>query len=360
METYRLKIGDINNLAIGSSLLGSGGGGDPYIGVSMLKNELEKRKTDVEIIIGINELNKNEYLVSTAMMGATTISIEKPPNGNEVLMAMRTYIRIAGKNISYITPVEVGGENSITPLISSLKTGIPVLDGDGMGRAFPELQMTTFYFYGISPSPLVLVDERDNVSVIYGIDGLWSERIARAVTLRYGGSSYVISYGMSLRDYATSYIPNTLSLSIEIGELLNEHKLDEVLDKLHGVILFKGKIVDVWKGLDKGFNKGYVLIEGLDEYKNMNLRVHFQNEFIVAIINESVAASAPDIISLLDLFSLKPITTDRVKYGQKVIVVGIPAHEKLKTEKALKYVGPKAFGYNIEYSPLTSKKKLFL
>jgi DUF917 family protein len=35
-----------------------------------------------------------------------------------------------------------------------MSAGIGVVDGDGMGRAFPEMQMTTFSIYGhIAPRP---------------------------------------------------------------------------------------------------------------------------------------------------------------------------------------------------------------
>lgn len=36
---------------------------------------------------------------------------------------------------------EVGGANSFEPLVVGAKVGLPVLDADGMGRAFPELQV---------------------------------------------------------------------------------------------------------------------------------------------------------------------------------------------------------------------------
>ena len=37
--------------------------------------------------------------------------------------------------------VETGGMNTIEPLILGAELGIPVVDADGMGRAFPELQV---------------------------------------------------------------------------------------------------------------------------------------------------------------------------------------------------------------------------
>lgn len=36
---------------------------------------------------------------------------------------------------------EIGGMNSIEPLLVGANMKLPVLDADGMGRAFPELQV---------------------------------------------------------------------------------------------------------------------------------------------------------------------------------------------------------------------------
>ena len=36
---------------------------------------------------------------------------------------------------------EIGGCNSFEPLVTGARVGLPVLDADGMGRAFPELQV---------------------------------------------------------------------------------------------------------------------------------------------------------------------------------------------------------------------------
>ena len=42
---------------------------------------------------------------------------------------------------------------------------VVVIDGDGMGRAFPEVQMTTFFIYGAKAAPAAIADEKGNVVV---------------------------------------------------------------------------------------------------------------------------------------------------------------------------------------------------
>ncbi|QGA53892.1 DUF917 family protein [Sulfolobus sp. E5-1-F] len=354
METYFIEERDLQNLITGASFLGTGGGGDPYIGGLMLKRELEIVKK-IEVITGMKYSNNKSFILGSAMMGAPIVMIEKIPNSSEAKKALEVYSKFTDNEVEYITPLEMGGVNSTIPLITSAKTGIPVIDGDGMGRAFPELQMTTFYFYGVQPSPIVIFDERGNVSIVQGIDGYWSEKIARIITVRYGGSAYIALYGTSLPTYLNTAVLGTLSLALEIGKLLNQMRLDDVLDLLKAIIMFKGKVVDVQRRVEKGFSKGNVIIEGIENYREKNMKIDFQNEFLVARINNNIVTTVPDLITVLDLFTLKPITTDRIKYGQKVMVIGIPSSEKLRTKEALRYVGPRAFGYDVDFIPLEER-----
>jgi DUF917 family protein len=61
----------------------------------------------------------------------------------------------------------------------------------------------------------------------------------------------------------------------------------------------------------------------------------------------------PDLICIVDEESAEPITTELLRYGLRVSVIGIAAPAALKTETALRYVGPVAFGYaNVPYVQL--------
>ena len=61
-----------------------------------------------------------------------------------------------GRRVDAIIPAEVGGLNSIIPLALGAQVGLPVIDGDGMGRAFPHIEMVTFSVYGSSACPMVI------------------------------------------------------------------------------------------------------------------------------------------------------------------------------------------------------------
>ena len=84
-------------------------------------------------------------------------------------------------------PIEAGGVNSMLPIAACARLGLPLVDADGMGRAFPELQMVTFTIGGMSASPMALTDEKGNCVIFETITNKWTEELARAVTMSCGG-----------------------------------------------------------------------------------------------------------------------------------------------------------------------------
>ena len=67
-----------------------------------------------------------------------------------------------------VAPAEIGGLNALEPLIVAADLGIPVLDCDGMGRAFPQLHQFAPFIYGKSFYPAVLTNHHgDSVCCVY-------------------------------------------------------------------------------------------------------------------------------------------------------------------------------------------------
>ena len=83
-----------------------------------------------------------------------------------------------------------------------------------------------------------------------------------------------------------------------------------------------------------------------------NLQVEFQNEFLIARRNGETLVTVPDLICIVTDDTGAPVTTELLRYGTRVAVLGVPASERLKTQTALKVVGPRAFGYDLDFRPL--------
>lgn len=122
-----------------------------------------------------------------------------------------------------------------------------------------------------------------------------------------------------------------------------------VLDHAKGKQIFRGKIVDVDRTTTGGFLRGKTVIEGIDADRGATLELAFQNEWAVAFRNGEPVAMTPDLLCLLDSVSGSAIGTESVRYGQRVSVVALPAPEILTTPAGVAAVGPRAFGYDIDF-----------
>ena len=244
-----IGVAELEDIAIGGAILGTGGGGDPYIGKLMAQQAI--RSHGPVRMIGVDDLEDDDLVVPCAMMGAPTVMVEKIPNGSEVMTSFRGLERFLGRKISAILCAEAGGLNSTVPFVFGAMTGIPVVDGDGMGRAYPELQMVTFTMHGVLATPMVMADDKGNSVILETIDNKWTERLARTATIDMGGSALITLYPMSGKIAKKSAVRGTLTLTRRLGQILRESRLahtDPVVaiqSKLKAQTIFHGRVVDI-------------------------------------------------------------------------------------------------------------------
>jgi DUF917 family protein len=269
-------------------------------------------------------------------------------------------------------PMECGGINSMIPLLVAARRGLPVVDADGMGRAFPQLEMETFSVYGISASPLAMANEHDEVAIFEtGSDNSRLEGLARGVTSRFGGMAHIAQYSMTGADVKRTAIPRTLSLALTIGRSIRASReqrvdpvqalVDSLSDTLYGYgrVLFHGKVIDVDRRTDEGFARGSVRIAGVGDEE---LEVQFQNENLIAlhsgVLHSGVLQSGvlvaivPDLICIVEADTAEPITTEGLRYGQRVAVIGIATPPIMRTPEALAVFGPASFGLDRPFRPV--------
>ena len=117
------------------------------------------------------------------------------------------------------------------------------------------------------------------------------------------------------------------------------------------MVLFLGKIEDLIRETVNGFTRGKLFLKSLTS--NDELLIEFQNEFSYAKLNsEKLLAMVPDLICALDSESGEPITTDGLRYGQRIKIVAISVPPLMRSKKALELFGPRAFGLDFDYTPL--------
>lgn len=344
---------ELSDLATGSAVLGAGGGGDSRTGLLMALQAIET--FGPVRVVSFDDLPGDGLVMPCGGVGAPTVSIEKFGNGAEGRRLRDRVEELSGRPVVALMPSEIGGSNGLLPLAWASELGLPVLDADGMGRAFPEMQQVAMEVAGVSSNPCVLTDERGNVLVIETVGGRWIERVVRAVAVEFGARACTTEYVLTVDQARTATVPGTITLARRIGELLRGAQADpvaELLAELGGFRLIHGKLVDVERRTSGGFARGSAFIEGLGDDSGRSLRIEIQNENLVALEDGRVLASVPDIITVLDNESGAAITTERLRYGQRVSVVALRCHPIWRSERGLALAGPRAFGYEFDYQPV--------
>src|SRR3954470_15445708 len=265
--SLRLTVSDLPDLARGAAFLGTGGGGSPYIGRLMVERAMQETGRELELL-ALDDLPDDGLIIPTAMMGAPTCIVEKLPQGLEAAASLRRLEEHLGKRAFATMPVEAGGVNSMIPLVVGLRLGLPVVDADGMGRAFPELFHETFHVFGVSGTPMVITNDHGDQTLIETHDNYMMEWLARGITIRMGGVAYIAEYPMDGATAKRVSVAGTIGIGLKIGRAIRyarEHHLDpfeHLIETLGETsyhparVIFTGKIIEVFRRTTEGFAKG--------------------------------------------------------------------------------------------------------
>lgn len=352
----QIKPEDVADIARGAAILGAGGGGDPWLGSLMAQAALEAHG-EVDVV-PVSDLPDDAFVLPVAIMGAPTVIVEKAPAGDEFDRAIDALEKRLGRKVTHIACMEAGGLNSMTPIVTAARMRLPLIDGDGMGRAFPELQMVLFTLDGISCAPMAMADEKGNTVVLDTITNEWAERIARSATVDMGCSASIALYPVDGAQAKRGLVPSTLSFARELGECVVRARAEHgdaataVAALGGGRVLMKGKVTDVVRTTSAGFARGKAVIAGIGDDASSTMTLEFQNEHLVATRDGEVVASVPDLICVLDADTGEPVTTEAMRYGFRVAVIALPCNERWRTPEGLELVGPRYFGYDHDYAPI--------
>ena len=362
-----IGLEDVEDIALGASLLGAGGGGDPYVG--KLAAMAAIRECGPVTLLDADEVPDDAFVVPSAGMGAPTVLTEKGFGSNTEIQALKDNVqRFFGREVYATLPAEAGGVNSMFPLIVAARLGIPMVDADGMGRAFPELQMVTFTIGGVRTTPMAWADEKGNFGVLDTISNKWAEDVARSVTMVCGGAVSIMLFGMDGAKLKECGVHGIVTRSQQLGRAIRQTKhlaAEEGLTPEEfflrftgGHKLFKGKISDVLREMRGAFNYGRVKLAGIGDYKGSAAYVDFQNENLCCVVDDRMVATTPDMICLVDVETFMPVPTDALKYGKRVMVVGLECFHLWRTPEGLELAGPRYFGLDTDYIPVEERCKM--
>jgi uncharacterized protein len=356
----RVSLSDLTPLSLGAALLGTGGGGNPYTGRLALRRQIELSGREPELI-DLQSVPDNALVASVLMAGSPSIGLEKLLCEAQFTGPLRQLERYLGRSVDALIPIEVGGVNSLLPLMTSCATGLPVIDADGMGRAFPTIDKTTFGIAGLNPCPNVLANAHGHLVIIDDVEISSLERVSRSVIVALGAHSGSACHAMSGAEVKSAALAGTMSLALRIGRALlaaRAAKLDPaqaILDEAarahphaYGRVLFEGNVADIKRETIGGYNIGTGVLEGNER----TLTFAFQNEYLYARERDRFLTIVPDLVMVVDRDTGEPITCESIRYGQRVTVLGMACFPELRTPAALKVCGPRAFGLETDFVPI--------
>lgn len=350
---------DVRKISLGAQVLSCGGGGKTNTIEHLLLSVMNE--DDVIIVKAINEL-MDEWVLPVAVVGSPVLFSEDLPTGTEFSSLVKQYERHTGKEVNAVMSLEIGGMNAISPLIAALQTDLPVVDGDAMGRAFPELDMTTLSLNHISLTPLIVKTHRAMTTISDQDDeiAVWNQ--IKELLLQDNGYAHFTGYGMKGSEVKGATVPGSLHLAYRLGKVLIEKGSTE---KMKGMItafgnsvygspgfIFRGVISSVNRWFENGSLVGVCYINGKDAYSSRQIIVRFQNEFLSIAEHERFICTSPDLILMMHSETMFPYNVSDIQEGDAVLVMSVPAPSILRTTEMLQRVGPNRFELGTEYDPV--------
>ena len=334
-------------------MLGTGGGGSPYLTLLNMR-ALYKEGRRVQLMPA-SDLDDDDWVGVVASMGAPLVGQERLTDSHTITRAARLMEKHSGRKFDAVMSVEIGGGNGVRPLMVAAHLGVPVVDSDTMGRAYPEAQMSSVAVGELKPYPLdggrrarCRIDRRESAELEMGREG-------RAQDLR-----RVRRDGVDLQAAHRRR-------SEEVGHPRHHEQGDRdrarrARGPAHACrsgrgdprrrvrqALYRGKVVDVERRVTEGYLRGLARFDGMDDYRGSRLALDFQNEWIVARLDGQPIATSPDLICVLDTESGEAVGSETIRYGQRITVIALPSPPVFLTPKGLQHVGPRAFGYDLEF-----------
>jgi DUF917 family protein len=357
----RIEADELRSLAVGTGILGTGGGTHPYL--ELLNAEKLYRDGAAVDLVDPAELGDDDLVAEMGFMGAPLVTKERLPDPEHTLRPLRLMEAHAACRFKGVMAGEIGAENGVLPFLVASLTGLPVVDADTMGRAFPEMQMSSFVINGLPIVPFALCDIRSNDVLLTEAESpIWVERIGRKICTEMGSIATTCRPPRRGREIKAYGVHHTVSRAIRLGAAVRRARqqhldpIEAILSAEDGIAIFRGKVIDVARRTSAGFVRGVATIEGHDGFRGQLFTVDFQNEFTVGRIDGELTVTVPDLICILDALSCEAIGTETIRYGQRVAVVSLPAAPVLTGEAGLRYVGPRAFGYPFNFVSLHQRQ----
>ncbi|MFX1508049.1 MAG: DUF917 domain-containing protein [Promethearchaeota archaeon] len=355
-----LTFQEAQYLVDGAHILGTGGGGDPYLALKRVKEIYSQGKCFK--IQEITEFNPNDMICIIGMVGGGISSqdmkfIENLPitSDNVMIEAVKLLENHLGTQFAGFVSTEMGPGNIVVPLwIGALLNRI-VVDGDMCGgRSKPMISISTTNVIGISITPLGIASVYgDRIILTDAISDKRAEDICRMISRLAKGSIGVARCPMMALNCQEGITEPTISIAIELGQKIDEanknnmNPLPVIQETLNAPLIFTGVVEDFSRTESGGFTSGTIIIKS----KAQTLKIWYQNEYLLSWLDEEKYITCPDSLLVVDRHTGKGLTPwkDDFLKNREVAVFMKPSALIWKTEKGMKIFGPQVFRSEWKY-----------
>ena len=287
MTTERLRIdaAALPALAVGCAAVGAGGGGDPDLALTMAL--LAVGEHGAVPVVDVDDLDDEALVMPCGMLGAPTIADERVWSGGEGRTLRDMVERLHGRRVQALMPLQIAGADGVLPVTWAARLGLPLADADGRGRAFPELHQHAMHLGGVAAGPVVLTDGRGDTIVIHLDDESRADRLSRAAAGSLGGVCAAALYCMAGARARSAAIRGSVTRALAIGRTIvgaeAEGRLAAVVAALGAKVIIQGTVVDVERA-GGGLPRGAATVQSPGRDRRRRVRVELQNEYLLALV----------------------------------------------------------------------------
>ena len=353
----------VEDVLVGCAILGTGGGGSLQQGLKFV-SEISKKGKEFKLAT-MDEFDEEDLIGSPYYCGAVTPEgKKKTENGVVALHAVHTLEKYLNEEFKGVIAAELGGFSTAGAMGVAAERGLPLLDADAAGRAAPDLQCSIFYVNKVPITPIgVATPLGDLLTIHYVPDDERAEKIIREIAVLSEGMVGVCDHPARVNVLKKAAIPGTISQAERLGaarrEALEkgEDPVTAVVNARQGLLRFRGIVEKHSWQLESGFTVGEITMRGIEEDAGSSYCIRYKNENIISWKDDQVDVTVPDLIVVLDPDTGMPITNPNCDQEKRVTVLAFPAPQAWRIPAGLAVMGPKFFGYDVEYTPIEQRIK---
>lgn len=363
MVLRELTREEICDILYGCTILGTGGGGRLEEGLQMIDRAMGEGRTIR--MADLDEFGGDDLLISPYYCGSISpdeaAAGEKAGfkiDGDTAVTAVRAAEDYLRRPIAGLVATELGGANTAVAFYAAAMLGKVVADGDPAGRSVPMLQHSTYFLNNVPMTPMAVANKRGDIAIFTRVqDDYSAEALVRRFAAESGNIIAVADHCVDAATARESLIRGSITLAGQLGGVYRkalengEDTAAKVAEAGKGRVVFRGVLdQQVWDDRD-GFTYGDLFFSGSGEYAGRKLRLWIQNENIMSWLDEIPYVTVPELLSVFDNHTGEVVTNPYYSEKMSLTVIGLPAPAQWETERGLALLGPRSFGFDVDYAP---------